>query len=137
MVIVRMLILAAAGVAALGGAACRREAAAPPAAARESPAVTLAMESPPNPPKTGLNTVTIAVTASDGSPITDADVTGEFFMPVMESMGKTTVPFTHSGNGRYTGRGNLTMAGAWQVTVTAKRGAGARATRTFNLTTRE
>jgi nitrogen fixation protein FixH len=72
-----------------------------------------------------------------GAPVTDASVNGEFFMPVMESMGRTPVAFKHEGNGRYTGAGNLTMAGAWQVTVTAKRGGETLATRTFNLTTKE
>jgi nitrogen fixation protein FixH len=99
--------------------------------------VELTFASTPTPPKTGANAVTIAVKQADGTPVTDATVTGEFFMPVMESMGRTTVAFTHQGDGRYTGQGNLTMAGAWQVAVTAKRGADTLATRTFNLTTKE
>ena len=85
---------------------------------------------------TGTNTITIAVKDGD-RPVDDAAVTGEFFMPVMESMGKTKVQFTHASDGRYTGQGNLSMAGAWQVTVTAMRGGQTLATRTFNLTTKE
>lgn len=99
-------------------------------------AVTMSMENTPSPPVTGTNTVTIAVKQGD-APVDDATVTGEFFMPVMESMGKTKVPFTHASDGRYTGQGNLSMAGAWQVTVTAMRAGQTLATRTFNLTTKE
>ena len=98
--------------------------------------VTLTMENSPNPPKTGANTVVVTVTEG-GAPVTDARVSGEFFMPVMESMGKTTSEFKHEGGGRYTGQGNLSMAGSWQVTVTARRGDRTLATRTFNLTTRQ
>jgi hypothetical protein len=101
-----------------------------------SGAVRMSMESTPAPPVTGTNTVTIAVKAGD-APVDDATVTGEFFMPVMESMGKTNVQFTHTSDGRYTGQGNLSMAGAWQVTVTAMRAGQTLATRTFNLTTKE
>lgn len=98
--------------------------------------VTLSMENSPAPPVTGANTLTIVVRNGDGSPVTDAMVSGELFMPVMESMGKTTISFVSAGNGRYTGQGTLSMAGAWQIAVTAMRGGRPVATRTFNLTTK-
>ncbi len=106
-----------------------------PAGAEGQP-VTMTMESTPSPPQTGANTVVITVTQA-GAPVTDASVTGEFFMPVMESMGKTTAEFRHDGGGRYTGQGNLSMAGSWQVTVTARRGDRTLAMRTFNLTAKQ
>ena len=135
MPIVRRHLLAAA-LAALVSAACGRDATPPGDAARSATPVTLAMENAPNPPRTGVNTITVAVTRG-GMPVTDAQVSGDFFMPVMESMGKTTVAFMHTGNGRYTGQGSLTMGGSWQVAVTARRGADVLAMRTFNLTTKE
>jgi nitrogen fixation protein FixH len=98
--------------------------------------VTLSMENSPAPPVTGANTLTIVVRNGDGTPVTDAMVSGELFMPVMESMGKTTISFVPAGNGRYTGQGTLSMAGAWQIAVTATRGGRQVATRTFNLTTK-
>lgn len=125
---------------ALCGAACKGSPERQPVVQQQSPqqagGVTLSMASTPAPPVTGTNTVTIAV-KQGGTPVDDASVTGEFFMPVMESMGKTKVQFTHTVDGRYTGQGNLSMAGAWQVTVTATRGSETLATKTFNLTTKE
>ena len=44
--------------------------------------------------------------------------------------------FAPQGGGKYSGEGVLSMAGAWQVTVTAMRGTETLATRTFNLTTK-
>jgi len=98
--------------------------------------VVLAMENGATPPVTGSNSITVSVKETDGMPIDDATVTGDLFMPVMESMGHTAVPFKPDGNGRYTGQGNLSMAGAWQITVTVTRAGQTLATRTFNLTTR-
>jgi nitrogen fixation protein FixH len=116
-------------------AACSRGAATGPPPAPIQP-VTLAIEAAPAPPTTGENHITVVATGADGTAADDLTVAGELFMPVMESMGKTTIAFTPAGGGRYTGQGNLTMAGAWQLTVTAKRGGQTLATRTFNLTTR-
>ncbi len=116
-------------VLALAAVACSR-------APQPEPSVALALENAPSPPVTGTNTITITVKQSDGTPIADAVVTGELFMPVMESMGKTTVVFRPEGNGRYAGEGTLSMAGSWQIAVTAKRGGRTLATRTFNLTTK-
>jgi len=103
---------------------------------RPAAAAMLAMEPGPSPPVTGTNTITITLQESDGTPIGDAAVSGELFMPVMESMGKTVVVFRPEGSGRYVGEGALSMAGSWQITVTAKRAGQTLATRTFNLTTK-
>ena len=125
-----LLLLAAAGCqASKQGTVIEQKAGA-------SAPVVLAMENAPTPPVTGSNTITVVVKDSDGTPVTDATVTGELFMPVMESMGRTAVAFRPDGNGRYTGQGTLSMAGAWQIAVTAKRAGQTVGTRTFNLTTR-
>ena len=132
----RMLITSVALAVCACTGSPERTAAVQDKGASGSAAVTLSMENTPSPPVTGTNTVTIAVKQGD-VPVDDATVMGEFFMPVMESMGKTKVQFTHAADGRYTGQGNLSMAGAWQVTVTATRGGQTLAMRTFNLTTKE
>ena len=134
---VRVMMVIAAVL--IGAAACSQQAgdaAGEPKAAIVPGPVTLEMQSTPEPPTTGANTVTIIAKQSDGSPLNDATVTGEFFMPVMESMGKTTVEFMPSGEGRYSGQGVLSMAGSWQVTVTVMRDGQTLTTRTFNLTTK-
>lgn len=84
-------------------------------------------------PKMGPSTVDVSVRQPDGTPVTDADVTAEFVMPVMPTMGKSTAKLVSEGNGRYEGAGTLSMAGSWQVTVVAKRGNAILATKTFNL----
>ena len=134
----KVRVMMAIAAVLLGAAACSKtagEGGSNKAAAVPGP-VTLEMQSTPVPPTTGANTVTIIAKQSDGSPLNDARITGEFFMPVMESMGKTTVEFMPQGEGRYSGQGVLSMAGSWQVTVTASRQGRPLATRTFNLTTK-
>lgn len=84
-------------------------------------------------PKMGASTIDVSVRQMDGAPVTDADVTAEFVMPVMPTMGKSTTKLVSEGNGRYEGSGSLSMAGSWQVTVIAKRGNAILATKTFNL----
>ena len=85
--------------------------------------VTLTTE--PSPPKTGDNTFSVMV-MSGGQPVTDADVSVELFMAAMPAMKmpemRNTVPLKHEGGGRYSGSGNVMMAGSWDATVTVKRG---------------
>ena len=120
----------------IGGAACSRPSERGQAVDRKPGPATLELERPPAPPVTGANTITVMLKAADGTPIGDAVVSGELFMPVMESMGKSVVVFRPEGSGRYVGAGTLSMAGSWQITVTAKRDGQTVATRTFNLTTK-
>jgi YtkA-like len=85
--------------------------------------VTLTTE--PSPARTGDNTFNVMV-MSGGKPITDADVSVELFMAAMPAMKmpemRNTVPLKHEGGGRYSGAGNVMMAGSWDATVTVKRG---------------
>jgi hypothetical protein len=85
--------------------------------------VTLTTE--PSPPKTGDNTFSVMV-MSGGQPVTDVDVSVELFMAAMPAMKmpemRNTVPLKHEGGGRYSGPGNVMMAGRWDATVTVKRG---------------
>ena len=77
------------------------------------------------PIKSGENTLEVMV-MQGGQPVTDADVSVQFFMPAMPEMKmaemKNTVPLKHEGGGRYRGTGNVMMAGKWDTTVMVMRG---------------
>jgi hypothetical protein len=76
-------------------------------------------------PTSGTNKIEAVVKQADGTPVTDATVSVTFRMPAMPAMNMpemhTTAPLTHQGDGRYTGTGELMMAGTWNVTVTVSR----------------
>jgi hypothetical protein len=86
--------------------------------------VEVTFRSEPDPPNTGENMFE-AMVMSGGQPVTDADVSVEFFMAAMPAMNmaemRNTVPLKHEGAGRYRGTGNVMMAGAWDATVSVKR----------------
>jgi uncharacterized GH25 family protein len=121
-----------AGVA-LGSAACGRTepAGQAPAAGQTSAAapaptgpVEITFKTDPDPAKTGDNTFK-AMVMQDGKPVTDATVSAEFFMAAMPAMKmpemrmKTDLP--SAGDGVYRGKGQVMMAGNWDVTVMAMR----------------
>ena len=95
-----------------------------PAAPAAAPGVEVTFTSEPDPPKMGENTFE-AMVMSGGQPVTDADVSVEFFMAAMPSMNmaemRNSVPLTHEGGGRYRGTGNVMMAGAGDATVSVRR----------------
>jgi nitrogen fixation protein FixH len=78
-----------------------------------------------DPVRMGENTFEVMV-MQDGKPVSDAMVTTEFFMAAMPSMNmpemRTKAELAHEGNGMYRGKGQVTMAGNWDVTVMAMRG---------------
>lgn len=94
--------------------------------------------SEPDPPVTGENTFEVTVRQADGTPVTDATVTAEFFMAAMPEMKmpemRTTTPLTHQGEGRYRGTGQVTMAGPWDVTVAVERDGETIGRRTMQVT---
>jgi hypothetical protein len=77
------------------------------------------------PVKMGENTFDVMV-MQGGQPVTDADVSLQFFMAAMPQMKmsemKNSVSLKHEGNGRYRGTGNVMMAGDWETTVMVMRG---------------
>ena len=87
--------------------------------------VEITFTTEPDPPKMGDNTLE-AMVMSGGQPVTDAEVSVEFFMAAMPSMNmpemRNKVDLKHEGGGRYRGMGNVMMAGAWDATVSVKRG---------------
>jgi Cu(I)/Ag(I) efflux system membrane fusion protein/cobalt-zinc-cadmium efflux system membrane fusion protein len=100
-----------------------------PASAREQntskPAFDITLTSKPTPPTTGSNTFEVTVKDAAGTPVTDADVSLQFYMAAMPAMKmpemRNTVPLKHTKNGVYSGAGSVMMAGSWDVTVSVKR----------------
>jgi uncharacterized GH25 family protein len=100
-------------------------------------AVDITFKTDPDPVRTGENTFEVMV-MQDGKPVADAMVTTEFFMAAMPSMNmpemRTKAELTHEGNGMYRGKGQVMMAGDWEVTVMAMRGAQEIGSRTVTVT---
>ena len=117
------------------GTAGESSAAGSPATATGS--VTIDFRSDPDPPKSGDNTIEVTVRQPDGSAVTDAAVTAVFSMPAMPAMNmpamRAEAKLTHVDGGLYRGMGQLTMAGTWNVTVTATRGGEPLGRRSFSL----
>ena len=88
----------------------------------------------PDPPK-GAQEASFSVVLTDaaGKPVPDAKVKVTLVMPAMPSMNMPEMrswfelPWM-AGNGMYMGKGNVPMAGPWNVTVEASRGGQAIAT---------
>jgi nitrogen fixation protein FixH len=82
--------------------------------------VAVTLRTNPEPPTTGKNRFDVTLQAPNGSPVSDAEVTVSYFMIGMESM-RSEVKLDRGGDGKYSGTGEVAMAGKWQVTVSAKR----------------
>ena len=92
-----------------------------------SGAATLAItfRTVPSPPRGAAeNEFEVTVKDQQGKPVDGADVSVVMFMPAMPAMKmpemRNEVRLTGAGNGRYTGRGQVMMAGSWTVTVSVK-----------------
>ena len=106
-------------------------------AAGSSGVATIDFRSDPDPPESGDNTVEVTVRMPDGTAVTDAAVTAVFSMPPMPAMNmpamRTETRLTHVDGGRYRGMGQLSMAGTWNVTVTAARDGQPLGRRSFSV----
>ena len=75
--------------------------------------------------KSGENQFEAVVKDADGRPIGDADVSVLFVMPPMPEMKmpemRNEMKLKPAGDGKYTGAGNVPMAGRWNVTVSVKK----------------
>lgn len=102
-----------------------------------TPAVDITLTTDPDPVRMGENTFE-AMVMQGGQPVTDADVSTEFFMAAMPSMNmpemRTRADLVHEGNGMYRGKGQVMMAGNWDVTVMVMRGDQEIGSRTMTLT---
>lgn len=72
--------------------------------------------------KSGDNQFEVMVKGADAKPIEQADVSVLFVMPPMGAMGemRNEVKLKPAGGGKYTGSGNVMMAGKWNVTISVK-----------------
>lgn len=93
-------------------------------AASEQRGTDITLKTNPDPVRMGDNTFEVTV-MQNGKPVTDATVSTEFFMAAMPSMNmpemRTKTDLTHVGDGTYRGKGQVTMAGNWDVTVMVMR----------------
>ena len=89
----------------------------------QKPSLDITLASKPSPPKTGENTFEVVVKDASGKPVTDAEVSAQFYMGKMGNMPemKNSVALKHQKDGRYTGTGQVMMTGKWDVTVSVKR----------------
>ena len=99
--------------------------------------VNIDFRSDPDPPESGDNTIEVTVRRPDGTAVTDAAVTAVFSMPAMPAMNmpamRAETKLTHVDGGLYRGMGQLSMAGTWNVTVTAAREGEPLGRRSFSL----
>lgn len=94
-------------------------------AAAQSGAATLTLTTKPAPLGLGQNLFEVTVKDAKGRPVTDADVSLVLLMPAdpktkhpeMRTEGK----LSNVGAGKYNGIAIVSMAGDWDVTVTASR----------------
>ena len=129
----------------LAAGACGTSEQAPPAAttapagaassSASAPEITFKSDS--DPVKTGENTFEVMV-MQDGKPVNDASVSAEFYMPPMPQMKmpemRTKADLAPAGDGVYRGKGQVMMAGKWDVTVMAMRGGQELATKKLTVT---
>jgi RND family efflux transporter MFP subunit len=87
--------------------------------------VDVIFQSIPDPPKTGEDQFEVSLKDLSGKPIENADVTVQFFMPAMPTMNmpamRQDTKLSAAGGGVYRGRGQVTVGGRWEVTVTVTR----------------
>src|SRR5690348_7337494 len=84
----------------------------------------------------GRNEYRVKLTASDGSPITGAQVSVRSFMPGMPDMGMpamNVVSELRENGGIYQGQVNLETGGTWQITVRASRNGTVLATKQLSI----
>lgn len=128
----------------LSTASCNRSAEQPPTHDTPAPAVAatqpldITFRTEPDPPKSGETSIDVTVRGANGQPVTDAEVSAQFYMAPMTEMKmpemRNAIPLSHDGGGRYKGKGNIMMAGKWDVTVSVRRGAEEIGKRTVSVT---
>ena len=76
----------------------------------------------PETPRVGTNTLEITVQDGDGKPVDDLDVSAVAIMPAMGAMPemRAGAKIDPAGSGHYHGDLELSMVGAWPLTVTLK-----------------
>ena len=94
-------------------------------AAAQDSTPTLTLTTRPSPLGLGQNLFEVVVKDAKGQPVTDADVSLVLVMPADPKTKhpemKTEGQLNKAGAGKYNGIAMVTMAGDWDVTVTASR----------------
>ena len=102
--------------------------------------IQIVFRSEPDPPKAGENQFEVTVKDKSGKAITDADVSVVFVMPAMPAMKmpamRKTVKLEAASGGTYRGKGEVPMAGRWDVTVTVSQKGRELAKKKLTLTAR-
>ncbi|HVP50503.1 MAG TPA: FixH family protein [Terriglobales bacterium] len=121
---------------------CRKKES-PPSQARQQSAIIATQAAPgstfmmslvmdPAQPKFGRKTnFRVSIKQTLGTPVDGAQAEVSLVMPLMD-MGKNRFALKPAGNGEYEGTGEFTMAGEWEVIVTAN-AAGKTGKTTFNV----
>jgi membrane fusion protein, heavy metal efflux system len=94
-----------------------------PKSTAAKPALDITLTQPaPTGVKAGVNQFEVMVTGADGKPPDNADVSLIFVMPPMGTMAemKNEIKLKAAGAGKYTGSGNVMIAGKWNVTISVK-----------------
>ena len=95
-----------------------------PGVVTSSSRIDISLKTQPTPLKIGANQLEVTVRGADGKPFGDADVSVLLVMPAMPAMKmpemRNEVKLKADGDGRYTGTGQVTVAGQWNVTVVVK-----------------
>lgn len=91
----------------------------------------------PNPPRKGVNNLTVRLSGNNGAPIAGAQVIVTFYMPAMPAMGMGAMnivsTLADAGSGTYRGTGSLGSGGTWQVTVIARKNGETIATKQLSM----
>jgi hypothetical protein len=132
------MLVGTAALPAEAAARCERD----PATGKAAEAISIA--TPAGGFRTGENEFTVTVHDAQCVPVAGATVRLELVMPAMPGMPemRNTVTLAPPNDpkaanaGTYTGRGQIFMAGAWQVTVRALVKGKPVATRTLTITSR-
>jgi len=91
----------------------------------------------PGTPHKGANLYRVKLTASDGSPLTGAQISVRSYMAAMAEMGMAAMnvvtPLAEKANGVYEAQVTLESGGTWKITITATKNGAALATKQLNL----
>jgi RND family efflux transporter MFP subunit len=91
----------------------------------------------PSPAHKGANLYRVRLRASDGAPLTGAQVNVRSYMAAMPDMGmpamNVVTQLSEKGNGVYEAQVSLGSAGNWQITVTAMKNGAALATKQLSV----
>lgn len=105
-----IFLAAALGVSGLSAA---------PLATLAAQALNMAVTFSPNPPRQGIETITVMLTDGAHNPVSGAHVSVATNMPAMSMSGPTVVAAS-KGHGRYVASVKVAFATRWTFTVAAK-----------------